>query len=108
MYGYPADMPQEEKTKIQSGLRAKLTAETLPTMLGYMDAMLAKSGTGWFAGDKPTIADCQVIPRLRHLKKGVLDGIPTTIFDGFENLKKFYDAFHAIPEVKAYYGDNIP
>merc|ERR1712032_1466035 len=102
-YGYPADMPQEEKTKIQMGLRAKLTSETLPQMLGYLDAMLAKNGTGWFVGDKPTIADCQIIPRLRHLRKGILDGIPTDCFAKYEKLNSFFQRFSDLPSVKAYY-----
>jgi len=104
MFGYPEDMPKEEKTKIQLALREKLIAPEgdLTRMLGYLEKHLDGYGP-FFCGEKPTIADCQIIQRLRHLSKGVLDGIPATIIDGFPKLKKFYTDFHEIPQVKAYY-----
>lgn len=103
-YGYPADMSQEDKSKKQLELRAKLLEKpdgSLIKMLGWLQDMLKE--TDYIAGKQPTIADCQVMPRLRHLKKGVLDGIPATILDDFPKLNEYYDRFHAIPEVKAYY-----
>eukprot|EP00929_Paragymnodinium_shiwhaense_P109344 TRINITY_DN75750_c0_g1_i1.p1 TRINITY_DN75750_c0_g1~~TRINITY_DN75750_c0_g1_i1.p1 ORF type:complete len:221 (+),score=68.47 TRINITY_DN75750_c0_g1_i1:103-765(+) len=103
VYGYPADMPKEEKSKIQLGLRATLMEGDLPKMLGYLENMLKENGTGWFVGDKPTIADCQVLPRLRHLTKGVLDGIPTTILEPYPELTAFKARMEDLPNVKAYY-----
>merc|ERR1712166_1159533 len=105
MYGYPEDLEAEKKTEIQLALRAKLMAEDgdIPRMLGYLDAMLKKSGTGWFVGDKPGIADCQVYCRLRHLSKGILDGIPKDCFAKNENVNSFFQKFSDLPNVKAYY-----
>jgi len=103
-YGYPEDMPKEERTKIQLKLRATIIEKPdgpLFQQLGWMEKLL---GEGPFmCGKSVTIADCQVIPRLRHLKKGILDGIPATILDDFPKLVEYYDRFHEIPEVKAYY-----
>jgi len=104
VYGYDENMPEAERKTIQAKLRAALVKDDLPRMFGYFEAMLEKNGTGFFVGKKPTIADCQVIPMLRTIKKGVQDGIPTTLFEDMPNLKKFYETFHEIPEVKAYYG----
>lgn len=104
MYGYPADMPKEEKTKIQMSLREKLMEQdkgALVKYLGYLEAFLGDND--FMVGKNPTIADCQVIPRLSHCKNGVLDGIPTTILDGYPKLKAYYDRFCALPKVKAWY-----
>jgi len=106
--GYPSDMPEADRKAVQARLRAALVDGDLPRMLGYFDAMLRKNGTGWFCGKKPTIADCQVIPWLRSIRKGRADGIPTTLFDEMPNLKKFYGDFHDLPEVKKYYGAAPP
>merc|ERR1712183_447998 len=104
-YGYPKDMPKEKKDEIQGKLRAALIEKpdgALIKQLGFMEKLLGDND--FMCGKSPTIADCQVIPRLRHLKKGVLDGIPKTIVeDNCPNLAKYYDRFHAIPEVKKYY-----
>jgi len=104
VYGYPEDMPDEDKKAIQMKLREKLIAPdgALPRFLGFLQAFLGESQ--FMCGDKPTIADCQVIPQLRHLTKGVLDGIPPTILDGFPKLKAYFDRFHCLERVKAYHG----
>jgi len=103
IYGYPEEMPQEERAEIQKKLREKLVAADgdIPRMLGYLENFLGDSQ--FMCGDEPTIADCQVIPRLRHLTKGVLDGVPTTILDGFPKLKAYSARFHELPKIKAYH-----
>lgn len=96
---------QEELTKIAVGLRNKLSAENgdIDRFLGYLDKMLADNGTGWFVGTKPTIAECEVVPRLRSLRKGNRDGFPKEIVDKFSNLMQMYHAFHELPAIKAHY-----
>merc|ERR1740117_1672761 len=90
-------------------LRAALIEKpdgALIKQLGYLEKFLedgSEDGAAFMCGKSPTIADCQVIPRLRHLKKGVLDGIPPSILDDFPKLVEYMDRFHALPEVKAYY-----
>lgn len=103
LYGYE-DVSSEERTKIQLKLREKLVAPDgdLVRMLGYLEALLSDESP-FMCGKSVTIADCQVIARLRHLKKGVLDGVPASILDGFPKLLAYFDLFHAIPEVKEYY-----
>merc|ERR1719486_1057837 len=90
---------KDELSKIQLGLRADIISKPdgqLMKQLGWLEAFLGDNE--FMAGKSPTIADCQVIPRLRHLKKGILDGIPTTLVaDNFPKLQEYYDRFHAIP-----------
>jgi glutathione S-transferase len=103
-YGYPEDMPKEERTKVQLALRAKLIEKPdgqLIKMLGYLEAFIGDND--YMCGKSPTIADCQVVPKLRHLTKGILDGIPTTLLDDFPKLKAYSERFYVIPEVKSWY-----
>lgn len=84
-------------------LRTKLVEDDgdIPRILGYLEKFIGDSQ--FMCGDAVTIADCQVIVRLRHLSKGVLDGVPTTIIDGFPKLKAYFARFHELEKVKAYY-----
>lgn len=104
LYGYDG-VPQEQLTKIASDLRDKLSAEDgdINRFLGFLDKLLAVNGTGWFVGKRPTIAECEVVPRLRALRKGNRARFPKEIVDKFANLMKMYYAFHELPAIKAHY-----
>jgi len=104
LYGYTGT-PQSELTRIAVDMREKLSADDgeINRFLGYLDGLLAKNGTGWFVGDKPSIAECEVIPRLRSLRKGNRDGFPKEIVDKHKNLMRMYWAFHDLPAVRAHY-----
>ena len=43
----------------------------LTKILGMIEAKLAKSNTGFFVGDSPTIADCAFLPVVRQLRSGM-------------------------------------
>mmetsp|Transcript_44354 Transcript_44354/g.118353 ORF Transcript_44354/g.118353 Transcript_44354/m.118353 type:complete len:221 (+) Transcript_44354:65-727(+) len=101
--GHAADLPEEDRKALQVKLRAALAADEIPRFLGYFEAKLAKTGTGYFVGTKPTIADCVVLATLRALKSGWLDGIPTTLADSKPLLSAFYERMMAIPALKEYY-----
>lgn len=104
-FGHPADLAPEKKTEIQLALRAKLIEKPdgeLLRFLRWFEGML-EDGRQFICGSEVTIADCQFIPRLRHLKKGVLDGIPATIVDDYPKLSAYFDRFHALDKVKAYH-----
>lgn len=104
LYGYQGT-PQAELTRIAIGMREKLSAPDgdIDRFLGYLDGLLAKNGTGWFVGSSPTIAECEMIPRLRSLRKGNRDGFPKDIVNKHVNLMKMYFAFHELPAIKAHY-----
>jgi glutathione S-transferase len=51
----------------------------------------------WFCGDKPTCADIEMFVKMRHLKKGVLDGIPTDIWKTYPKLEALHDKMAATP-----------
>jgi len=104
-YGYPADMPQEEKTAMQKKLREPMCADDgdLCKMLKMADDKLGKSGTGFFVGDTPTIADCAFFPVCRQLRSGRLDFIPKDILDKYPKIVEFEGKMMALPAVKTHY-----
>ena len=53
-------------------LREAMAADDgdLTKMLGMIESKLAKSNTGFFVGDSPTIADCAFLPIVRQLRSG--------------------------------------
>eukprot|EP01013_Petalomonas_cantuscygni_P020553 TRINITY_DN3906_c0_g1_i1.p3 TRINITY_DN3906_c0_g1~~TRINITY_DN3906_c0_g1_i1.p3 ORF type:complete len:269 (-),score=74.05 TRINITY_DN3906_c0_g1_i1:1728-2414(-) len=106
LFGYAADLSDEDKKTITAKLRAALVSPDgdLRRFLGYFDKLLAKNNADsaadaaayFFVGSSPTIADCQVLPRLSHIRKGVLDGIPPSIIDEYPHLVRFEKAFRAV------------
>jgi len=104
-YGYPTDMPQEEKSALQKKLRDPMCAADgdLCKMLKMVEDKLAKTGTGYFVGDKPTIADCAFLPVCRQLRSGRMDFIPTDILDKYPKIVEFEAKMMALPAVKSHY-----
>jgi glutathione S-transferase len=103
VYGHPEDMDKEKKSEIQLALRKKVFSEE-GDMTKFLKSAEAFLGDNPFlTGKNPTIADCQMIPRLTHLKSGILDGVPKTVLDAYPKLSAYYDRFMAIPNVKAWY-----
>jgi len=63
----------------------------------------------WRAGTKqPSIADFVFVPRLQWLESGVIDGIDTTIVDGYPAVKALMARLMALPEVEAWYAKHPP
>lgn len=67
-------LSKKEATRRQMEMRKELADEKLPAMLGHYEKMLASSGTGYFVGSTPTVADMAVFAQLRTLQAGFLDG----------------------------------
>ncbi|EKX44006.1 hypothetical protein GUITHDRAFT_153127 [Guillardia theta CCMP2712] len=103
VYGYAEDLPEAERKAIQGRLRETLLKDDIPRFLGYFEEKLVQNGTGFFVGDCVTIADCVMLPQLRQLKSGRLDGIPTDIVDGYPKLSEFYRMMMDIPCIRNHY-----
>jgi len=87
-----------------SVVRKSLNDEILPKHLGFFEDLLKNSTTGWLASTaEPTIADFVLVPRFEWLESGVNDGISTTVFESFPNIKKFIAKFLSEPKILNYY-----
>jgi glutathione S-transferase len=80
--------------------REELARIAIPTWAGYVEAML---GDGpFFAGAKAHVVDIKLHIGMRGFRNGVMDFIPTTVFDGFPKLMRLYNAVGEHPAVKAW------
>lgn len=52
-------------------MRKELSDVTLPRLLGYLDRMLERSKSTFFAGDEITICDLVIYTRMKWLRRGV-------------------------------------
>ena len=81
-------------------MRKDLASATLPTWLGYYEALLEKTDGPFFAGETLTVADLCIAGLLGWLTSGVLDGIPTSLADPFPRLIALVGAVSKHPKVQ--------
>jgi glutathione S-transferase len=70
--------------------------------LNVLEKLLEANKTGWFVGDKVTIADLRSHQVISWFKMGILDGIPTAILDVYPLLCANHDKVEALPQVVAW------
>ena len=88
----------DEATKQRA--REQLAATTIPAWAAFVEAQI---GDGpFFAGDRPMVVDVKLYMGMRSFRRGVMDHIPTTVFDAFPKLTRLYDAFEAWPAAHAW------
>jgi glutathione S-transferase len=87
----------EEKKKV----REEIAATVLPTWAAFAEKQI---GDGpFFGGANLNVADLKLFVGARWFKSGVLDHIPTTVFDAFPKLNRVHDAVRDHAGVKAWY-----
>lgn len=90
-----------EHVEVTKRMREKWVAEEWPRYAEYFDRRFKQ--TKFMCGDEVSIADCALIPFLRRLCSGGLDHVPKDCVDKFPTIKAYYDRFHTLPEVAAWY-----
>merc|ERR1719495_362659 len=89
----------DQKEKLEA--RGKLCTDKFPIYFQAMENILKDNGNnGFYVGESMTIADIAVWRLLGWFKKGVLDGIPTNIFDSYSLVHKHFSDIGAHPEIK--------
>jgi glutathione S-transferase len=103
-FGMPEDYAKTDagKEHIRS-LRVKFAAEKLPVFLTHLQTALAASGGGFFGGEAPSLADCQILPQMAKFQAGFIDHIPTSVLDGHPAIIEWMARMRAIPEVAEWY-----
>eukprot|EP00903_Cladosiphon_okamuranus_P014129 g13131.t1 len=96
------DSIQEKDAEKKTQMRKKLAETTIPAWLATMEKTLKLAGGQHFAGGKLSVGDIAVVARLNWIRNGSLDGIPTTIADGYPLLLSLVDRVMAEPKIVAY------
>jgi glutathione S-transferase len=77
---------------------------TLLTNLNTRIGVINGNSKGFIlGGSKPCIVDFQIYSFVKSFSSGFLEGIPTTLFDTFENLTGVYKTVGELEAVKAWY-----
>ena len=77
----------EQDTEKKMAMRKELAEETLPFWVACFERLLVANGsTGFIMGNSLTVADLKLYWIIDWLTSGILDGIPTSLVDGFENV----------------------
>lgn len=80
--------------------REQLAATTIPAWAACAERQI---GDGPFlAGATPMVADIKLYMGMRSFRRGVMDHIPTTVFDAFPKLIRLYDAVEQHPKLAAF------
>ena len=77
-----------------------LATRHLPKWFRFLEDLLKQNTESiYFVGSDLTIADLAIWRLLGWLKSGMLDGVPTTILDNYENLNKLREQIYKNPKV---------
>ena len=89
----------EQDTEKKMAMRKELAEETLPFWLACLERLLVANGrTGFIMGNSLTVADLKLYWIIAWLTSGILDGIPTSLVDGFENVVSWRSNIAAVRE----------
>merc|ERR1712109_158547 len=93
----------------KSEARKALASDKLPMYFSALEAMMKENGsTGFFVGDKMTIADIAMWRLMGWFKGGALDGISTDMLDKYPLLTKSFDDTDSHPKIKAWMDSHYP
>eukprot|EP00980_Cylindrotheca_fusiformis_P023924 scaffold11212_cov121-Cylindrotheca_fusiformis.AAC.3 len=109
-FGYPEDYEKtpEGQAKLESMSKAFVEKE-LPVFLSRFEAIIEKNGgTFLCGGDRPTIADCHLVPALRYYTRGNVDHIDAScVKNNSPKVAAFVERFCALPEIAGRYKDGL-
>jgi glutathione S-transferase len=89
--------------EVTKRMRERWMREEYPRYVGFIEQRVR--GGKFMCGDAVSIADCALIPLLRRFTSGQLDHVPKDAVSSHPELQAYFDRFHALPEVKAWYAE---
>lgn len=96
--------PPEDIATNRATVIAKLNDDIFPKHFSFLEALIAKGGTGFVAGTpEPTIADFVLAPRLEWLLSNANPGISSTVLDPFPRVKALVGKVFGLEKIKNYY-----
>lgn len=93
-------VPRGADEAAKKAAREQMAATTVPTWAGFVERQIG--GGPFFSGDRPLVVDIKLYMGMRSFRRGVMDNIPTTVFDAFPKLIRLYEAVEAWPAAKAW------
>jgi len=98
-----ATLSKEEVLEMRKKIMDPSIPKNTAFFLSVLEKRLDENKSGWFVGDKVTIADLRVHQLVAWLTSGILDGIPTDCLDSsYPLLKANYERVEALPAIAAF------
>ena len=110
---YLVTLSGRDKEKERLALARKILAtKHLPKWFQFLENLLKKNNESYFfVGNKISIADLAIWRLLGWLSSGLLDGVPTNIFEPYKKLNKLREEVYKHPKVNEWmlktYGKKI-
>lgn len=96
-----------DDTKRINKIRENIGLDVIPRHLKLLEAMMAKSTTGWIANtENPTIADFAVVPRLNEIRDFIKDELMFDVLYAFPLLRDMSDRLMNLPPIKCHTENN--
>jgi glutathione S-transferase len=93
---------KEQVLEIRARMLVPGKMNNFPFYLDILEKLLKENGTGWFVGDKPTIADMRALQMENWITAGILDGVPADLLKNYPLLAAHEARVLAIPQVAAW------
>jgi glutathione S-transferase len=97
----PLICEKDQAKKVE--LSRKLTEESIPEILGFLDKRVEVSGGRYTCGDTLTVADLAIFSLVSFLNSQAGGDLPSTVVDPFDNLKRVYNQVINHPKVAEWY-----
>lgn len=98
-FGHPEEWPEKEATVKQ--MRETFLEKELPKFMGFLSNELEQTGA-FLTGEKPTIADCQMLPQVASFTKGFINHVPTDCLKDFPLVVAWIDRMMALPSIQKF------
>lgn len=92
----------EWSTEQKTAIREKWVDTCVPKYVGNIENVLKASKSGWLVGESITIADIKCFVLLSHYSSGILDGVPTTVFDKYPNCLALMEKVKEVDGIKSW------
>jgi len=95
----PSLHEKDEQKKM--AMRRELAEKTLPEWATYLERLIISNGsTGFIVGKALTVADLKLYWIVDWLTSGILDGIPTDMFDAYANMSAWRNNVTEVREIR--------
>ncbi|KAJ3149323.1 hypothetical protein HDU86_006958 [Geranomyces michiganensis] len=95
----PSFYESDPEKKVNARKELSAPDGALTKALERLEAFVAKTSGKFAVGDNLTIADIMLYGNMWQLKSGLLDGMPTNVYDNHPTLNKIFDAVKSHPKI---------
>lgn len=105
---YTQPLMRETDPQIQAEMMRRLTENSIPTLLRFLDARVAAAGAKFACGDALSVADLAIFTLVAFMRDPSASGLPAAITEPFKHLARVHDRVKQHPKVVEWYAARAP